>query len=122
MKLPSPAASAADASVMARPGVVNRPGSVGRGSRVVMVMVCSSFTTMVSIPNVSADASDNRMVRSNDAFTASASIAAPLWNLTPARSLISQVNGSTWVASVASHGSGLKLAGDRRKRFSDIPD
>ena len=87
-----------------------------------MVMVRSSFTTMLSIPSAFADASDNRVVLSSEAFTASAFIAVPLWNLTPDRRFISQISGSTWVASVASHGSGLKLAGDRRKRFSDIPD
>ena len=70
MKLPSPAASAAAASVIAVAGEVNRPGRVGRGSVVVTVMVWPSFTDTVSMPRFSADAGDNRMVLSRDALTA----------------------------------------------------
>ena len=77
---------------------------------------------MLSMPSVSADASDIRIVLSSDAFTASASMAEPLWNTTSERSLICHVSGSTLVASVASHASGWSVSGERRKRFSDIAD
>ena len=70
----------------------------------------------------SADAGDRRMTLSRDALTAWASITAPLWTVTPARSQISQVSGSICTTPVASQGSGLRSEADRRNGFSDNPD
>src|SRR3990170_6204071 len=86
-----------------------------------MRTVCSSTTStdliQVKLPRI-GDFCSGFSTRSNENFTLSAPNGSPLWNLTPLRSLSSQVSGLTPFTDSARWGTGCHVLVSRASRGS----
>src|SRR5690606_632272 len=90
-----------------------------------MCTVYSSTTSTSEImltTTIFGDANSGSKMRSSDALTASALKSVPSWNLTPSRSLNSQVVSSTALNSVANKGTMLPSLSKsvRRSKICDV--